>query len=166
MGPVPEEIDQTTSTNRSIINDNSEFDLNIYDLLKKQRSKYPRNVIIGHLNINSVRNKFIYLEDMVKGVLDIFLISESKIDASFTNKQFAISGYNMFRLDRNCTGGGLLLYVNEDIPAKLVNDFTSPIGLEILLIEFTISKRKWLLYGIYKPPNVSDVYFLNEMGYL
>ena len=34
--------------------------------------------IIGHLNINSIRNKFVLVENVIKA-FDIFLISESKI---------------------------------------------------------------------------------------
>ena len=163
LGTLPEAIDKISICNKPIIDDESESDYNIYDLLKKQRSKNPRNIIIAHLNINSIRNKFVYLEEMVNGLIDIFLISESKIDSSFTNKQFAIGGYKMFRLDRNGNGGGLLLYVHEDIPGKMITTFTFAKDLEILVIEFTISKKKWLLYGIYKPPNVSNTYFLEEI---
>ena len=35
-----------------------------------------RNTIIGHLNVNSFWNKFVYFEDMMK-LLDMFLVSES-----------------------------------------------------------------------------------------
>ena len=35
--------------------------------------------------------------------------------------QFLLNGYsNPFRLDRNAHGGGMLLYVREDIPSKLL----------------------------------------------
>ena len=45
--------------------------------------------IVGHLNINSIRNKF---EVIVKTITnsDIFLILESKIDSAFPNMQFKI----------------------------------------------------------------------------
>ena len=44
---------------------------------------------------------------------DIFLISESKLNSTFGNAQFKITGFKIFRYDRNRFGGGLLLYVND-----------------------------------------------------
>ena len=49
------------------------------------------------------------------------MISETKIDASFPTGQFLLNGYSTpFSLDRNAHGGGILLYVREDIPSKLL----------------------------------------------
>ena len=49
------------------------------------------------------------------------MISETKIDASFPIGQFLLNGYSTrFLLDRNAHGGGILLYVQEDIPSKLL----------------------------------------------
>ena len=67
--------------------------------------------LFGHLNINSIRNKFDTLDNIVKA-FDIFLISESKLDNTFPIHQFAIGGYKIFRRDRNRYGGGLILYIN------------------------------------------------------
>ena len=83
--------------------------------IKEQRLEYPTTNIIGHLNINSVRNKFDSLIEIIK-IFNIFLISESKLDASFPNNQFKINGYKCFRRDRNKYGGGLMFYISEGIP--------------------------------------------------
>ena len=49
------------------------------------------------------------------------LISEAKLDDSFPSMQFLIEGYGSpYRLDRNSHGGGILVYVREDIPCKLI----------------------------------------------
>ena len=49
------------------------------------------------------------------------MISETKIDASFPIGHFLLNGYSTpFRLDRNAHGGGILLYIWEDIPSKLL----------------------------------------------
>ena len=43
------------------------------------------------------------------------------MDASFPIGKFLLNGYSIpFRLDRNAYGGGILLYVSEDIPSKLL----------------------------------------------
>ena len=58
--------------------------------LHEQRLNHHKNVIIGHLNINSIRNKFSSFKDLVLKETDICLLSETKIDDSFPNSQKAI----------------------------------------------------------------------------
>ena len=83
--------------------------------------KHVKKLIITHLNINSLRNKFEFLVEFIRGKVDILMISETKIDESFTLGQFKINGFNApFRLDRNSNGGGIMLFVPGDIPVKLI----------------------------------------------
>ena len=77
--------------------------------LKQIRLKNPNNLIIAQSNINSLRNKFDFLVQLMFDNVDILLVSETKIDASFPNAQFHIAGYTIYRRDRNGNGGGLLL---------------------------------------------------------
>ena len=87
--------------------------------IQQQRIIYAKNIIIGHLDINSIRNKFDTLDNIIKA-FDIFLISESKLDNTFLINQFAIDGYKVFRRDRKRFESGLILYINENIPLNLV----------------------------------------------
>ena len=48
--------------------------------LKKLRAKHPKNILFGHLNMNLPRNKFEYLGEIIKNKLDVFLVSECKLD--------------------------------------------------------------------------------------
>ena len=80
--------------------------------VKKYKLENPKNITISHLNVNSLRNKFILIEELIKSKLDIFLVSETKIDHSFPNQKFSIDGYKIYRRDRNSFGGGLLFYVD------------------------------------------------------
>ena len=81
----------------------------------------PKNVVIGHLNVNSLRNKFETVEELVQNKVDICFLSEKNIDETFPNQQFTTNGYKLFWRDRNCHGGGVLCYINENIPCKTVN---------------------------------------------
>ena len=75
-------------------------------------------LIFGHLNINSLRNKFDLLSEQVKGSIDILMVSGTELDDSFPESQFLIEGFHSpFRFDRNRNGGGIRQYVREDIPA-------------------------------------------------
>ena len=51
---------------------------------------------------------------------NIFLISESKLNDTFPDKQFQINGFKIFRCDSNRYGGGLILYFHERIPSKSI----------------------------------------------
>ena len=78
-------------------------------------------MILGHLNINSIRNKFDFLAHQVQGNIDILMISETKLDESFPPGQLLLDGYTApFRSDRDGNGGGILLFIREDIPSKLL----------------------------------------------
>ena len=87
---------------------------------------------------------------MVKGFVDIFLISGSKLDDSFPEGQFIIDGYHaLFRFDRHGNGGGLLLYVREDILAKVLqSDFPAA---ESFCAEIILHKKRWLINCSYNP---------------
>ena len=50
-------------------------------------------IIISHININSIRNKFELLAVAVLGNVNILLVTETKIDKSFPTSQFVIPGY-------------------------------------------------------------------------
>ena len=85
--------------------------------LKNIRISNMNKLIFGHLNINSLRNKFDLLSKQVKGSIDILMVCETKLDDSFPEGQFLIEGFHSpFRFDRNRNGGEIMLYVREDIP--------------------------------------------------
>ena len=98
----------------------------------------PKNIVIGHLNVNSLINKFEAVEELVQDKVDICFLSETKIDETCTNEQFLINGYKLFRRDRNCHGKGVLCYINENIPSKTINVEGIVKECEIVLIDFSI----------------------------
>ena len=57
----------------------------------KRKENY-KNLIIGHLNINSVRNKIEMIAEIIKD-FDIFLITDSKLNSTFPNAQFKITDF-------------------------------------------------------------------------
>ena len=104
------------------------------------RSKNPNRLIIAQLNINSLRYKFDSFVEILHSNVDILLISETKTDSSFPTAQFKIEGHTTYKLDRNSNGGGILLYVREDIPSTLLN---TELLIEGFCIEINIRKKKW-----------------------
>ena len=69
------------------------------------RIKHANKLVIVHLNINSLGNKFEFLVEFITGKVDILMISETKIDESFPLGKFKINGFNApFRLDHSSNG--------------------------------------------------------------
>ena len=89
-------------------------------LLKAKTFQFenPKNVIVGDININFVRNKSELLKPFFYNSFDILLALKTKIDSSFPNSEFFWAGYRMFRYDRESFGGGLWFYLNESIPLR------------------------------------------------
>ena len=130
--------------------------------LKALRLKNTNRIIVSHLNINSIRNKFEDLINLITPYVDILLVSETKIDASFPLKQFFIEGYfPPYRLDRSINGGGLLLYIREHIPSKVLKTTFTKEGL---LIEINLKKKKWLLFGGYNSNKCFIKDYLSEIS--
>ena len=86
--------------------------------------------------------------------LDILIISETKLDESFPVSQFLIPGFeNPIRLDRSSSGGGIMLYIREGIPFKLLKSSGLSANTDAFLVEVKINKKKWLLccsYNLHK----------------
>ena len=116
------------------------------------------------MNVNSLRNKFEAVEELVQNKVAICFLAGTKIDETFRNQQFMINGYKLFRRDRNCHGGGVLCYINKNIPSKTVNVDGIVKECEIVLIEFSMKTRKWLFIGLYTPPSQNENNFLENLS--
>ena len=105
-----EKVDVSSSTEEGY-KSNSETVVNNVDYnvdLRSFRKENLNEIIVAHLNINSLRNKLEFLIQQVDGNIDIITISETKLDESFPICQFLIKGFsNPFQLGRNCNGGGI-----------------------------------------------------------
>ena len=133
--------------------------------LTSLRSKNPKNIIFSYININSIRNKFENLCDIVGNNVDVLSIAETKLDSSFPNAQFLLPGFHEpLRLDINHRIGGLLVYIKASLPSKILTKFKLPINIQIIPFEIILRKEKWLFVSIYKPPSQSNQYFLDILG--
>ena len=78
------------------------------------------------------------------------LVSETKIDDSFPQGQFVTDGFSApYRFDRNCLGGGLMLFVRDDIPSNLLTIEEKP--TESFYVESNLRNSKWLVNCSYNP---------------
>ena len=114
----------------------------------------PDKLMLGHLNINSIRNKFDALSDLIIGKIDIFLVTETKINESFPNQQFILQGYAL-PLRREYT-------IREDILSRVLNIFDNDLEFERILVEVKLHRVKWLIGACYNPPKRKIDFFKNK----
>ena len=63
-------------------------------VLKDIRKSNINKLVFGQLNINSLRNKFDMLSELIKGFVNFFMISKTKLNDSFPECQFFVDGYH------------------------------------------------------------------------
>ena len=135
-----------------------------FEILKKIWINNLNRVVIGHININSIRNKFDMLSNMVKDNIDILMVSKTKLDASFPQVQFRIKGYAPpFKYDRNSHGRGILLFIREDIPTKIIS-ITPLKDFEEIFVELYFRKKKIILCCSSNPHENLTSNHLNILG--
>ena len=78
--------------------------------------------------------------------IDIFLVSETKLVDTFLVGQFYFDGYSApYLLGRTSHGGGIFLYIREDIPSKMLKFEPVQNNFEGFFVEINLRKKKWLL---------------------
>ena len=171
-GSIPEltsslkEIDynENNNLNTSSTDDKCDDNSNPLRKLRDLALKNLGKIIIGHLNINSVRNKINVLKAMTGDNIDILVISETKIDNSFPTNQFSIDGYNLpYRLDRNQDGGGFLVYFRTGIPSRKLKT-NLPDNVEGIFFDMNMRNKKWLIFVGYNPKKEHIAPFLSHVG--
>ena len=96
----------------------------ISSIFIKRQFKLTRIIrqVNDHLRDESRRNKFLF---------EARLIFLSLRKLTFPTSQFLIEGYSEpYRFDRSRNGGGVLIYVREDIPSKPLTGHKLPHDIE------------------------------------
>ena len=129
------------------------------DGLKKLKIENLINPFLGYLNINHLRNKIIDHRCILNEIgLEYISISETKLDESFPDSQFKIDGFHFppFRRDRNCHGGGLMIFVKNSIIVSRLTEY-EPAEVECMCTKVTIAKKHWLIFSVYRPPQSGNI---------
>ena len=114
--------------------------------------------------MNSLAIKFNELRLLVTGIFDILIITKTKLGDTFPLSQFRVNGFpTPYRFDRYRNAVGIIIYIREDIPSKIVTKQYFPKDIEALFIELNFRKCKRLLCGLYHPPYQKDQYFFDNV---
>ena len=132
--------------------------------IQKIRSSNINRLIVGQLNINSLKSKFEGITNLIKHI-DILVLTETKLDETFPKNQFLIHGYAPpFRHERNSNGGAVVIYTREDIPCKLLSKHDTPDDFEGIFLELNLWKVKWFLFGGYNQHKDNISNFVRQLG--
>ncbi|VDI24390.1 Hypothetical predicted protein [Mytilus galloprovincialis] len=78
-------------------------------------SEIDKSISICNLNIRSIRNKLEFLNNFTDE-FDVLAVTETHLDPSVSEDQLKLDSFNnIIRKDRNNFGGGLMIYVKDDI---------------------------------------------------
>ena len=124
---------------------------------------------VFHLNICSLRNKLDELRlfcDKYKP--HVLSLNETWLNDSIADSEISLAGCNLMRRDRNRNGGGIVVYVAENIGFnQLENDAIVPSidkNTEAIWFELIQPNSKKLLIGaFYRPPHLDPSTFINDL---
>ena len=115
---------------------------------------------ILHINARSISanyNNIIHFIDYIHKQFSIIIITETWLNYS-NNKLYNLSNYNLTGINRSsCRGSCVLLYVSNYIDFENIDElcYTNKEICDMCIIKFKLknSNIKYLISGIYRPPN-------------
>ena len=136
----------------------NDIELNPGPLISTDHNTIPHSVKglkLCHLNVRSIHNKLDQLS-IELGDFDVISISESWLDNTVDNCLLHIEGFQPpSRIDRNRHGGGVIVYVKNNIPYTVRNDLCIN-SLEALWIEIKHHNGSLLIGTFYIHPRLTD----------
>ena len=128
---------------------------NPIDSIRKLKLSSPHKIILGHLNINSLRNKFESIADVIQGTFDIFFYQKLKLMEVSPINSFAQISIEYFKK--------IMFYVNENPSCKNlttgIDNWTVTIFFEV-----NVQSSKWLLEDFYKPTSQNEIFFISNLS--
>ena len=117
------------------------------------------DLVIAHLNICSLRNKLNQLEPEIPDHCHILCLTETRVDASFSNNSILIPGFTQIqRKDKTCRSGGICVQTTEHVTVERLINFESN-DLELLWLRIMINTKSFILGTGYRNPELSVEYW-------
>ena len=124
------------------------------------------DLVIGHLNVRSLLPKIHEIQFILHiSNFDILCINESWLDDSISAQDIAVSGYSTVTKHRNRHGGGIVVYVKNEVKFDRRIDLELP-ELECIWIELKCKGQNVLMCSMYRPPSANPEYYSNILDVL
>ena len=117
-----------------------------------------------HINIRSLLKKsdcgpridHLYNYACIDNHFDIIALTETHLSIDIDDNELMLDGYDIFRLDRNRHGGGVMLYCRSELRGKLLTPLHVD-KIEMLWVELILGSAK-IIFGVcYRPPNQNAI---------
>lgn len=139
--------------------------------LQNSLTQFPRNLSVLHINAQSLKKHHTEVLNLLSDVTaDILLLSETWLKSSISSGIVSVPGYTLFRNDRKIlrenrtekSGGGVAIFVRDDIKTKIIAKSPDKPGIEFLFTEIFLGKKKILIAVVYWPPHTGKLSELEE----
>lgn len=136
-------------------------------------TKIKRGIHINHINAQSLNNKIDEFRLLVENSsVDVICVSETWLKETTPNSIINLNGYQIFRADRTTRGGGVAIYIKNNIKCKFIssssNNPSNSNQVEYIFIELTSFGKKLLLGCVYRPhrniPTDTFLSYLEELS--
>lgn len=120
-------------------------------------ANYKKGLTISHINAQSLNNKLDEFRIVFeKSNIDIVCVSETWLLSSTPNSLVCLDGYNLYRNDRVGNGGGVAIFIRNNISCKVCLKSSNAINLnekkiEYIFIEILSNGKKMLVGCVYRP---------------
>ena len=117
-------------------------------------------VSVFHWNSRSIRHKLDHLQT-ISNDSSIICVTESHLDENILTTDIKLPGYHEpFRNDRNCFGGGVLVYTAYYLHVLRRNDLEFN-GGELIWLEVVFPRFKILVCAVYRSPGAVNNFWEN-----
>lgn len=149
--------------NSSILHDESESTVNFRDTCHSFNCFERKGMHFIHFNIRSILPKISEIRHFTsKFKVSVIAVTETWLDGSVTDQEVKLDGYNVIRRDRDRQGGGVCLYIHEDLAFSERRDLEKD-NIEAVWADILLPKTKPILVGsCYRPPKQNDFITLFE----
>ena len=132
-----------------------------------KNNKFVNGLKFSSINVNGIRSKKLEL----LAYLDfhqpqIVAIQETKIDSSISTSELfpETCPYNVYRKDRNSTGGGVMLLIHKDISHMPITELEN--DSESVWVKVFTNKTSHFVASWYQPPGRNLVELTSEIDLL
>ena len=141
------------SSSDSVFNNsaNSIFNTTSDHISTCKSEKQANSITIIHSNCRSLLPKIDHLRLLISSHSpNVVAITETWLDSTISNSELFIPGYQLVRRDRDLHGGGVGLYIRDNLSFSLL--FSHP-SAELLVVELNLRHSSMLCGVFYLPPS-------------
>ena len=116
-----------------------------------------RSLLSGVDTNRSLHDQSTKLDEIQAAVIDlecpsIFALTETWLNANIPHSDLLVPGYSGYRKDRKRHGGGLIVYIKDDIKSVRRTDLEKD-SIESLTIQCKVGSKSVIVSNWYRPPN-------------